>query len=136
MAANPEVGGSNPTYLLLRRAIKIWVPFRAKIHIQLLTDCGVFYMPSNSRHGTHTFNCAPTQYLFVGSAGTRTLTLRVPTFRWRRSYRMSYPNRCHIKCSSIIINITWNKQQNICTLYIQLFGMQEHFKPYQFGDAY
>ena len=49
-----------------------------------------FYMPSNSRHGTHTCNCAPTQYLFVGSTGTR--TLRVPMFRWRRSYRMSYLN--------------------------------------------
>ena len=53
----------------------------AEIHIKLLTDCGVFYMPSNSRHGTHTFNCATTQYLFAGSAGTRTLTLRVPTLR-------------------------------------------------------
>ena len=45
----------------------------AEIHIQLLTDYGVLYMPSSSRHGTHTFNCVPTQYLFVGSAGTWTL---------------------------------------------------------------
>ena len=65
----------------------------AEIHTQLLTDCGIFYMPSNSRHGTHTFNYASTQYLFTGSAGTRTLNLRVRTFRWRHFYRMSYPNR-------------------------------------------
>ena len=51
----------------------------AVIHIQLLTDCGVFYMQFTT--WDHTFNCAPTQCLFVGSAGTRTLTLRVPTLR-------------------------------------------------------
>ena len=32
----------------------------AEIHIQLLTDCGVFYMPSHLQHGTHIFNVAPT----------------------------------------------------------------------------
>ena len=40
---------------------------RAEIHIQLLTGCSILYMPYNLRHGTHTFNCALTQYMFVYS---------------------------------------------------------------------
>ena len=57
-------------------------------------DWVVFYMPSNSRHGTHTFNCAPTEYLFVCSDGTRTSNPRFRTLRWLFSYWMSYLYRC------------------------------------------
>ena len=65
----------------------------AEIQIQLSTERGFLYMPSNSRHEAHTFNCELTQYLFVCSDGTRTTNSCVWAFRWRRSYQMSYPNR-------------------------------------------
>ena len=68
------------------------------------TDCGILYMPSSSRHGIHTFNFASTQYLFVGSAGSRTTNPPVRTFKWWRSYRMSYPELCAF-IHQIYINI-------------------------------
>ena len=63
-----------------------------EIHFQHFTECGVFYMPSNSRHGTHTCNCASTQYLL----GRRTRGTRPPTLAFARLLVCTCPYLFHV----------------------------------------